>query len=311
MIELLVTIGVTGLLIAILIPAVQAAREAARSSQCQSNLKQLGLALQNYESVHRNFPACGVHGISWHVVILPYIEQSNLYQQVDFSDRDPGHEPAAAIAHVRIPLYLCPSDWAREMTTGSTQVAATSYLGNSGTGVLANGYDGVFQHFITTQPQYPEGAVVVASITDGLSTTAMASEVLHSLGDSQRDRLRISWNLPQDYTSDKIDQFKTVCSSLPESPTDAGWSGVNRTHGWRWVFGDIGYSTYNHMLPPMQPSCLNGTFVQTGIYSSGSGHSHGVNVVFCDGHVKWLSRNVDANIWRGIGSRNGSESVQP
>ena len=167
---------------------------------------------------------------------------------------------------VRIPLYLCTSDSAPDIFRGEITCAATSYMGNSGSGVQLHGYDGLFRHFAPAYPDiYAEGPVRFADIVDGLSTTAAASEVLHSLGGIRRDRLRIAWNTPAEYSDAQVEAFKSDCRGLPPSPTEFGWKGSPIAHGWKWVYGETGYSTYNHMLPPMQPSCFNQTQVQLGI----------------------------------------------
>lgn len=310
LVELLVTIGVIALLLALLLPAVQSAREVARRSQCKSNLHQIGLALQNYESIHGMWPAASFQwSTSWHVAILPQLDQMALFQQVRFSEFSdiPLILPADPITGSVVPTLLCPSDPAPQV---SEQRASTNYLGNSGRGRAINGFDGMFSHAgTTTYAQYPEGYVRLASVTDGLSTTAAVAEVLHSyLPPGDKERLRIVWNTPAE-TSD-VALFRKTCSSIPREPSVYGWDGNPMAHGWQWTFGEIGFSTYNHMLPPFQPSCFNGTSVQDGIYSAASAHHSVANVLFADGHVEAVSMNIDAALWSGLGSRNGSETIQ-
>jgi prepilin-type processing-associated H-X9-DG protein len=309
-VELLAAIAITAILLALLLPAVQLARESARQAQCRSHLRQIGIALHNYDSSYGMWPAgCGVNGISWHVAILPQIDHAALFQQLNPSA---GLMSTAPFAHVPLPLFLCTSDSAPTVFDGAVVFAATSYLGNSGTGVLSNGYDGMFRHLIPCKPElYSEGPIRSADVFDGLSTTAAISEVLHSVGSTSNDRLRIVWNLPVAYTPTETSQFRAECSSLPQQPDLSGWGGSGIAHGWRWVRGEIGYSTYNHVLTPMQPSCFNRSQVQEGIYSSASAHKSSVNVLYSDGHVQPCSPHVDSRIWTAIGSRNGSESVQP
>lgn len=309
-IELMAVLAISAILLALLLPAVQLARESARQAHCRSNLRQIGLALHNYDASFGMWPAgCGVNGISWHVSILPQMDQASLFEKVNPAI---GLQSTAEIAHIPIPAFLCASDSAPSTFSGAVSLAATSYLGNSGTGVLANGYDGMFQHLVPWNPElYPEGPIRMAEVRDGLSTTAAVSEVLHSLGGVSRDRLRVVWNLPRPYSSSDRAQFLAECKSLPPTPELSGWLGSNIAHGWRWVRGEIGYSTYNHMLLPNQPSCFNGGEVQTGIYTSASSHRASVNVLYSDGHVQACSVLVDPQIWTAIGSRNGSESMQP
>jgi len=308
LIELIVAMGVVALLIGFIAPAVQAARENARRAECRSNLKQIGLALQNYDANHGMFPACGVNLVSWHVSLLPFIDQAAVYHQVDYS----ANEPAAAIAHVVVRPYLCVSDSAPEVFRGDIAFAATSYLGNSGAGVFARGFDGVFQHFQPVFPnQYPEGPVRLGDVTDGSSTTAAVSEVLHSVGGAPTNRLRVVWNLPASYGVNEADAFRNACMAIPPEPRIAGWKGSPIQHGWSWVQGEIGFSTYNHALAPSQPSCFNGSQVQLGIYTAASAHHGIVNTLFCDGHVQLVSPEIHRSVWEAIGTRNGSESVSP
>lgn len=307
--ELLASIAIIGLLVAILLPAVQSAREAARRTQCRSNLRQIGVALHNYEALWKTFPACGVQGMSWEVAILPQIDQAALYRLIDPMAGPLPEDRTAKIRGTSIKLYVCPSDGAPEIFHGAVTVAATSYLGNSGTGALFKSPNGVFNHF-TSSNVYSESAVTYADVTDGLSATAAVSECLHSMGFGSQDRLRVAWFLPQEFDASETESFVTMCQSIPAEPVASGFGGDPFAHGFEWVFGDIGFSTYNHMLVPMQPSCLNGNAVQTGIYSAGSAHQSHVNVLFCDGHVQQVTSSVDVKLWRAIGSRNGSESVQ-
>lgn len=310
LVELLVTIGVIGLLLALLLPAVQSAREVARRSQCKSNLHQIGLALQNYELIHEMYPAASFQGsTSWQVAILPQLDQMALFQQVRFSDFSVGPPlflPADPIRGIAVPTLLCPSDSAPQI---SEEFAATNYLGNSGRGRAIAGFDGMFGHAAMIFPQYPDGYVKLASVTDGLSTTAAVAEVLHPyLPPGEKERLRIVWNTPAEITD--VALFRKRCSSIPREPSVYGWDGSPMAHGWQWTFGEIGFSTYNHMLPPFQPSCFNGTLVQDGIYSAASAHHSVANVLFADGHVEAVSMNIDAALWSGLGSRNGSETIQ-
>lgn len=309
--ELMVTLAILTLLLALLLPAVQRSRESARNAQCKSNLRQIGVALSNYESVHGMWPAAGLPKVtSWHVALLPFIGQSELFQRVNFSPVPPGN-PADTISHVPIRLYLCPSDPAPEVFSAAITVAATNYLGNSGTGLMVSGYDGMFSHMTPWNPDaFPEGPVRLSDVIDGTSTTAAVGEVMHS-DNRSTDRLRLVFNTPTTFATAEVKQFKAMCLGIPESPTTYGWRGTGQLHGWRWTFGEIGFSTYNHMLPPMQPSCNNGTGVQDGIYTASSLHGLNINLLFADGHVQPVSARIDQSVWTSLGSRNGSEAVQP
>jgi len=310
-VELLVVLAIIALLLALLLPAVQGIREAARRTQCKSQLRQIGIALHNYESVHGMWPAGSFQfRTSWEVAILPHIDQSALFQQVDFSPI-PRQAPASRIAHIPIRLYLCPSDPVPEIYSGTITVAATSYSGNSGRGLLVGGFDGIFSHMTPSDPRrYAEGQVRMADITDGLANTAAVAEILHS-DNRSRDRLRVIWNLPSTYSTEQISRFRGECAAIPPEPSTSGWVGNSIAHGFEWITGEIGFSMYNHLLPPMQPSCFNGTSVQQGIYTAASTHAVVTHVLFADGHVRGVSRSIDPQIWAALGSRNCSESIPP
>jgi prepilin-type N-terminal cleavage/methylation domain-containing protein len=250
LVEVLVSIAIIALLTGLLLPAIQSARESARRAQCQSNLHQIGIALHNYESIYKCFPACGVQGISWEVAILPQMDRTTLYQKIDYLAKD----RTANLKGVSVEAYLCPSDTAPTVFQSIFPVAATSYLGNSGTGILAKKANGVFNHFSSPFPNlYTEDPVRFADITDGLSTTAAVSECLHSIGGKPGDRLRVVWNTSRSYLNTEVDQFVEECKSVPSQPTTLGWVGSPIAHGYSWVFGDIGYSTYNHIFPLRAP----------------------------------------------------------
>src|SRR5258708_3210318 len=130
LVELVVCIAIIGVLLALLLPAVQMTREASRKTQCRSNLRQIGTAIAAYESMHQMFPPGGSYGASMHVTLLPFLDNKALYDRYDFIKRDD-----SAVRTVKIPLYICPSDPAPPIwPLGTTGEVATNYAGNSGTG---------------------------------------------------------------------------------------------------------------------------------------------------------------------------------
>jgi prepilin-type N-terminal cleavage/methylation domain-containing protein/prepilin-type processing-associated H-X9-DG protein len=302
-IEMLVVLFIIGLLIALLIPAVQAARESARRTQCGSNLRQLGLAMNAYEAANGHFPP-GRFGRGWgqHVAMLPYLDREALYQQIDVTapawgsskNRHPGNDAARATT---VPVFVCPTDagnvyWEVERIV---QIG-TSYMGNFGTGVQKYGYNGMFRGIT-------RGKLATGDVSDGLAYTAAISETLVSNGTNEF--LRVTWNTKESYTlPNELERFVAYCLSLKPADLDGGdrWN-----HGRPWTCGEAGWTWYNHVLTPNQITCSNGTAVQEGAYTAASLHRLGVNVVFADAHVLFVTQTVSPHIWRAYGSRNGHE----
>jgi prepilin-type N-terminal cleavage/methylation domain-containing protein/prepilin-type processing-associated H-X9-DG protein len=312
LIELVVCIAVVAILVALLLPAVQSARETSRRVNCTSNLKQLGLAVGQYESLHQYFPPGGSTRGSLFVTLLPFLDQGPLYSRIDFGQTQ-FSERFRPIFGVAVAVYLCPSDAASaqiESVPGKFS-SAISYSGNSGTGVQRDGYNGMFRHWDAIYPKlYPEGPIRAADVRDGLSQTASMSEILHSDGTS-RERLRSIWSTPgQLIAPQELEEFATLCDSLPLDWVGAGWSNNDSARGIGWYSGDQGKAFYNHVLPPNRPSCSNAADWQRGAYSAAGYHVGGVNVLFADGHVALSAENIDAMVWRELGSRISSDVVK-
>ena len=166
-IELLVTVAVIGLLVALLLPSVNAARESARRAQCASRLRQVGLSLHGYHGLHRTFPAGSHNSWSWLTHILPQMDQQVLYEQYDFR-RLPFDEPNSEYLDANLPLVLCPSDPHSERIhsssgLGGLQFAHTNYLGSLAVGSSR----GMFP--------YDQG-IRMSKVTDGTSKTLHVGE---------------------------------------------------------------------------------------------------------------------------------------
>ncbi len=291
LIELLVVIAIMAILAGLLLSGVQAAREASRRMQCASNFHQFGVAMQTFASARKMLPpGASENGLSLHVSLLPQMEATALYDRFDLRvyPSDPRNYD---ISKTIVSGFVCPSDGGWD----ASPVLATNYVGNSGSGVQTYGYNGVFRHMQNGGPILPR------DVQDGLSTTAAMSEV--RVGDGSMDRLRTIWTATRNDGESELDRFAESCRTHRGGLGDA-WS-----LGRFWIHGDLSSTLYNHILAPNQNSCTNGTRVQQGAYTAGSFHPGGVNVLFADGHVSFVSSSVDQAVWRSLGSRNGREPV--
>ncbi|HEY4263395.1 MAG TPA: DUF1559 domain-containing protein [Schlesneria sp.] len=302
LIELLVVIAIIAVLIALLLPAVQQAREAARRSQCKNNLKQLGLAMHNYEGSFRCFPMADVNGavnpVSAHARILPYMDQASLYAMVDFNV---GYDHAnnATARAVELPVFRCPSDPNR-----LTQALGgrNNYYWNNGTTVQMYASGGAGQ----PPPNgiiYHNNLVRFADVTDGLSNTGGMAEKLVGDGSQAMATLKVDTFQPGTYPN-TADEAMAQCNAA--DPNDLGKQGYSNV-GVPWLQQYHSTNQYNHILPPNGRSCMfpPGRIATT----SNSEHVGGSHLLLCDGSVRFVSENLSVLTWRGLGSRNGGEVI--
>jgi prepilin-type N-terminal cleavage/methylation domain-containing protein/prepilin-type processing-associated H-X9-DG protein len=319
LIELLVVLAVIGLLVALLLPAVQAAREAARRTQCTNNLKQIGLALHSYSSLHAVFPfgqgprttfyqpySRGCFQVSPHMMLLPQLEQDSIYNSINFSIDtclSTLYTSANSTAFVRrIESFQCPSsdpgvivDFRGDNThyvfnTGSTW----TYFEQTNYGAA----NGVFYHLSSTRDR---------DIVDGLSHTAAFSEHALTNRDDLRDRVVDRFYLQPEGAAATQDDLLRYCRANPTNH-------VSDTVQW-WTL----QSLYNHIETPNHATCVNyGQTVVNGmpwgsyprwVRPPTSRHPGGVNLLLCDGAVRFVSESIDESTWRALGSRSGQEPM--
>jgi prepilin-type N-terminal cleavage/methylation domain-containing protein/prepilin-type processing-associated H-X9-DG protein len=291
LIELLVVIAIIGALVGLLLPAVQAAREAARRAQCVNNLKQLGLALHNYDQAHRTFPSGYVSnsdavgndtgpGWGWAAMLLPQFEQTPVYNALNFNLAiEAAANATGRLANVN--NLLCPSDpgatayWAvhRDFTTGAPvrnicQVAPSNYVGMYGLGEPGPDGDGVF---------FRDSRVGLRDMTDGTAQTIVAGERSHRLGEATwAGSVTDAVMFPTD--NDNIGRYVTETSS-------------------GMILGHAGEG-----VGPGDPGSDVNQF-----HSLHSGR--GVNFLFGDGHVTFLKATMNYKTYRALATRAGGEVV--
>ena len=296
LIEFLVVVFIIGVLIALVLPAVQDARNAARRAACSNNLRQIGIALHSYESAAGTLPGGSYY--SFHALTLPYLEQGPLFNSINFSLKAHprigwGNQTAYA---TQLEILLCPSD-----RTDPRRPSGTSYAGNRGVGFdrWKHASNGLFVSDVGS-------AIRLASIIDGTSTTAACAEWSLGREGGPPNRNRTVFRTPLIPSGPgEFEEFTNACRNLDISEaTFHDWS-----KGENWLHPGLGYSGYNHTLCPNMKTCQNDTLVQHGAWSSGSQHVGGAHVLFADGHLRFIREGITLSTWRALGTRNGGEAV--
>ncbi len=302
LIEFLAVIFIMGILVALLLPAVQAAREAARRVSCVNNLKQMGLALSNYVGIHSVFPGgFNGRGYSSQTMLLPMLEEINLFNSINFQVQAPTSSnianPNGTARRTYVSVFLCPS-----VATSSRPVyATTSYAGNGGYGISTYGFNGLFTK--TGFKNVTVGSFGYESALDGTSQTiAMSEWVNENRPYAARDPLVARFNITGLSLPNQFEMFAAACHNV--NPDDARSVGAKPCV---WISGNYGDSLLNFSLRPNDHNCVNDGSVDDGTFSAGSRHSHGVHSVFIDGHVHFIGDSVDLAVWRALSTRAGSE----
>jgi prepilin-type N-terminal cleavage/methylation domain-containing protein/prepilin-type processing-associated H-X9-DG protein len=322
LVELLVVIAIIGILVALLLPAIQAAREAARRNQCQNNLKQLALGCLNHASSRRTLPPGFTTSPSnsndvlhtWASYILPYLEEATIFDQIDFSlpswrpwaDSGQKCPNKAPWTYTQLNVQLCPSDQQRNVHTGVCACFAHgSYLANEGyrrwfqvldsatyasqldDEMTTNGHDirGPFEKMFNEEDK----GTTLAKITDGTSSTVMLGEGRQFPGDDSRGLLYLGSALYSHEFSPNTPALDDLeyCANLPGKVDDP-----------------LG-ALYPDAPCTQKHAGSRGPWVQT----SRSQHPGGVNISYCDGHVAFESDEVSLDVWHAVSTRAGGEPV--
>lgn len=342
LIELLVVIAIIAILIALLLPAVQQAREAARRTQCRNNMKQLGIAMHNYHDVHKTFPPSpgdgpidpdagnkeNWNGWSGLAMLLPYVDQAPLFNQLDFNYIWPRNLSSAGVQNRTltrslIPGYSCPSDPGAAVKY-TNDMSPVSY--GFSAGPASDWNVGALKPGMVTRTR----GTRIRDILDGTSNTIMMSELQIGLNKGQWNpnaprkpyyRVVVGplersanstgrvWDSRQSHIDD-INAYYDSCLAAYDAGT--GWNSQSDEQGREWAAGLLYRGPYHTTFigPNAGPSCDRDTSVTNmDLKEPSSYHVGGVNVLLGDGSVKFVSENIDQATWIGAGTIAGDETI--
>ena len=355
LVELLVVIAIIGILIGLLLPAVQAAREAARRMQCTNNMKQYALAIQNYVDANKKMPAsrcqagdCTNPGYSLNYVILPFIEQQAVYNEIVSSDKTADQDTPAPwqdeqyngkyLLDAMIVSFLCPSDGNSESPSpGKEHIWRSNVVSSRGDSMWKSELTSGWTTANDTRERSlfnPFAWKSMSSATDGTSNTLCCSETVSAATTSStRIKGGVISNASAKGTSSPDSNLtsRNNCFNArdpdDQSSFGEGYSAAASRRGCWWSDGRICNGGFNTVFPPNAPCCTNGTADDTwGIFPPSSNHSGGVNAGMLDGSVRFISDTIDCGgyltepqnnsrakslfgVWGALGTPAGDETT--
>lgn len=323
-IEVIVVTGVIGLLIGVLLPAVQSAREASRRLQCANNLKQIGMALTNYESVYSTFPATNAkslanlanafsaHYYSPLARMLPYLDQIPLFNATNF-DLSPSDDTSTSnndtVMMTSIGLFLCPSDpqpsvegYGRCNYRFNIGPTPWSSAGENNPQSLAGPFT---SHVFYRASDFSDGTSNTVGISERCQGDWISNQtkingdyILTWIGNSKPDR-DADWALEQCMRADSNTQLESRA-------------------GESWFISGLHFTNYNHCFTPntnhmdcafdgWHTTNLHNRTLIEGVFSARSFHSNGVNAACMDGSVRFIKDSVSLNTWRALATRSSGD----
>jgi prepilin-type N-terminal cleavage/methylation domain-containing protein len=340
LVELLVVIAIIGILVALLLPAVQAAREAARRSSCGNNLHQIGIALHNYADVYGRFPTAAIwkrqkgaitgtagdqRNFTWIAMILPYLEQRPLYEQINFG-RPLGGQGSPIVQVLNdgtntpisskiVPTMLCPSDPGFQGGENRHLLAWSNYSG-------AEGYDWWFRGNHELSGVFNLNASVkFQDIKDGTSNTIAVCETStqgFQTKPGAKSHVHSGDGIPREGGQDNAVFRCLLLACNTNNDVHDGWQLPNPDG----VFGASGGFWWRSGPHAMQPTYLHCFGINNNWPGASSRHPGGAQCVLADASTKFLSENIDypgedvqgwargSGVWGGINTYAGRETVQ-
>ncbi|MHC2068804.1 DUF1559 family PulG-like putative transporter [Bremerella sp. T1] len=303
LVELLVVIAIIGVLIALLLPAVQQAREAARRMQCTNNLKQLGIALHTYNDTYRTLPMGVLEKHNWRVAVLPYLEQNNLYDQLDFSENFRGDQTTAntpLLSENAVEMFVCPSsplDPVMNPGWNGNNYQYHHYMGVSGAvGTSVGTCQKFYGWNCDNGPFSVNKKVRLAELTDGTSNTMIVGE--------QSERVK--------YTGSGVGSWPFAeGKTMSPGGYHGGWEGpgnLSETGSQYGIMSGIVPIQYGPNATCPDPWDCGYCYINSTILASA--HPGGINILLADGSVRFIPETIDLNNFKLLALKSDGEVVQ-